>query len=427
MSLIPSFFGGRRSSAFDPFSLDLWDPFADFPSLSRSETAAFANARIDWKETPEAHVFKADLPGVKKEEVKVEVEDGNLLRISGQRATEKEEKNDTWHRVERSSGQFMRTFRLPENAKVDQVKAAMDNGVLTVTVPKTQDCCDGSDEYDGRIKCTNTCWEAGKAARDKLEKKIATYQEGVILRRKEIEQSKVAIAKDEAELSKLKNEEKVLQGLVQQLKERKEQIEKAEEKERLEKEKEEKLQKAAEKESGQESIEDEEKVESGKEKHDDSTHDEVIGNLDDSLEQGVEERDSRIEHVEESPNYAAEPPAKENSEVLTDASESGSDHEKEHDTTRLENTEDVPALSSPSWLKKIQMAVKNILQAVPLFQTPMNISDAAQVRKEYDGSSSKLSKIQSRISTLTEKLKLDFGPEKEFYSLYDRCFETKQN
>lgn len=79
------------------------------------------------------------------------------------------------------------------------------------------DCCDGSDEYDGKIKCPNTCWESGKMARDKLKKKITTYNEGVTLRRKEIEQSKLAAAKDEAELSKLKNEEKILKGLVQQL------------------------------------------------------------------------------------------------------------------------------------------------------------------------------------------------------------------
>lgn len=68
------------------------------------------------------------------------------------------------------------------------------------------------------MKCHNTCWEAGKAARDKLKKKIATFQEGVTLRSKEVEQGKLAFAKDEAELSKLKNEEKVLKGLVQQLK-----------------------------------------------------------------------------------------------------------------------------------------------------------------------------------------------------------------
>ncbi|KAK1601761.1 hypothetical protein QYE76_037728 [Lolium multiflorum] len=139
MSLIP------RGTGFDPFSLGFSDPFDGFPfgslvprASSSSETAAFAGARIDWKETPEAHVFKADVPGLKKEEVKVEVQDGNVLQISGERSKDQEEKTDTWHRVERSSGKFMRRFRLPANAKVDQVKAAMENGVLTVTVPKEE-------------------------------------------------------------------------------------------------------------------------------------------------------------------------------------------------------------------------------------------------------------------------------------------------
>lgn len=146
MSLIPSFFGGRRSSVFDPFYSDLWDPFKDFSFPSSSalssstgrETSAFAHTRVDWKETPQAHVFKADLPGIKKEEVKVEIEDDRVLQIRGERSVEKEDKNDTWHRVERSSGTFMRRFRLPENAKMDQVKASMENGVLTITVPKEE-------------------------------------------------------------------------------------------------------------------------------------------------------------------------------------------------------------------------------------------------------------------------------------------------
>ncbi|KAF5470560.1 hypothetical protein F2P56_011064 [Juglans regia] len=146
MSLVPSLFGGRRTNVFDPFSLDLWDPFdgllssavANVPPSAR-ETAALANLRIDWKETPEAHVFHADLPGLKKEEVKVEVEEGRILQISGERSKEQEEKNDKWHRIERSSGKFLRRFRLPENAKLDQVKASMENGVLTVTVPKEEE------------------------------------------------------------------------------------------------------------------------------------------------------------------------------------------------------------------------------------------------------------------------------------------------
>ncbi|KAF8364931.1 hypothetical protein HHK36_033087 [Tetracentron sinense] len=140
MSIIPSIFGGRRSNVYDPFSLDIWDPFQEIPfstALSTprpevsEETAKFVT-RIDWKETPEAHIFKADLPGLKKEEVNVEVEEGRVLKISGERSKEKEEKTDLWHRVERSIGHFLRRFRLPENAK------AMENGVLIVTVPKEE-------------------------------------------------------------------------------------------------------------------------------------------------------------------------------------------------------------------------------------------------------------------------------------------------
>ena len=64
--------------------------------------------------------------------------EGGVLQISGERKKEQEEKTDRWHRIERNSGKFLRRFRLPENVKVDQVKASIENGVLSVFVPKEE-------------------------------------------------------------------------------------------------------------------------------------------------------------------------------------------------------------------------------------------------------------------------------------------------
>lgn len=137
--------GGER--VFDPITFGaLLDPFEGFSVLDNHaparqlarETHAAASTQVDWRETPEAHIFKADLPGLKKEEIHLQVVDGKTLEISGERKKEQVEKGDTWHRVERSQGTFLRRFRLPENTNVDDVQAQVADGVLTVTLPKMQ-------------------------------------------------------------------------------------------------------------------------------------------------------------------------------------------------------------------------------------------------------------------------------------------------
>uniref|UniRef100_A0A0D9YLP9 SHSP domain-containing protein n=1 Tax=Oryza glumipatula TaxID=40148 RepID=A0A0D9YLP9_9ORYZ len=140
--------GGGGGGEIEPVSVDIMEPFMDAISLTAFAAAPSAaaaavgvpsTASMDWKETAAAHVFMADMPGVRREEVRVEVEEEKVLRISGQRARAAEEKGERWHRVERSSERFVRTVRLPPNANTDGVHAALDNGVLTITIPKDND------------------------------------------------------------------------------------------------------------------------------------------------------------------------------------------------------------------------------------------------------------------------------------------------
>ncbi len=92
---------------------------------------------VDIAEDNKEYVIKAELPDVRREEVKVSVENG-LLTISGERKFEKEEKDKKYHRVERAYGYFSRSFSLPDAADAEQVKAEYKDGVLQVHVPKSE-------------------------------------------------------------------------------------------------------------------------------------------------------------------------------------------------------------------------------------------------------------------------------------------------
>jgi HSP20 family protein len=89
---------------------------------------------IDVFENDNRLVTKIDLPGMKKEDVNVEVTDGHLA-ISGERKTEAEEKKENFYRCEREYGSFYRAVPLPDGVKLEDVKATFTNGVLEVSVP----------------------------------------------------------------------------------------------------------------------------------------------------------------------------------------------------------------------------------------------------------------------------------------------------
>jgi HSP20 family protein len=115
----------------------------DFPALKNLAGAnAPAGASLfsptcDVREDDTAIVVEAELPGCKKEDIKVSLE-GDVLRLSGEVKTEKDETDEKtkWHRIERSYGSFERTIPLPDYAKKEEIKASYDNGVLRLTIPK---------------------------------------------------------------------------------------------------------------------------------------------------------------------------------------------------------------------------------------------------------------------------------------------------
>jgi len=119
-----------------------WDPFAGLlaeygfpvPRYTERQVETFV-PRFEVRETKEALVLKADLPGVKSDDLDVSVQ-ANVLSISGKREQEKTTEDEHVHMVERSYGSFTRSFTLPDGVDTKKLEAELKDGVLTLTLPK---------------------------------------------------------------------------------------------------------------------------------------------------------------------------------------------------------------------------------------------------------------------------------------------------
>lgn len=134
-----------------------WDPFRELEEMSdrlnrmisrptthsaggqgkEVMTVADWTPTVDISETEAEYAIKAELPEVKKEDVKVTVEDA-VLTIQGERKHDTEEKGKKYHRIERSYGRFVRTFTLPDSVDESKVKAEYSDGVLHLHLPKSE-------------------------------------------------------------------------------------------------------------------------------------------------------------------------------------------------------------------------------------------------------------------------------------------------
>jgi HSP20 family protein len=136
-------------------ALTRWDPFKEMDELQKRLTSIFglspqrlADGKenmtvsqwfplVDITEDGKEYLIKAELPEVRREQVKVTVENG-VLTISGERRFEKEEKDKKYHRVERAYGSFTRSFSVPDDADDSKVTADFKDGVLTVRLAKSE-------------------------------------------------------------------------------------------------------------------------------------------------------------------------------------------------------------------------------------------------------------------------------------------------
>ena len=123
----------RRNDPFDIFSRfgDLFEREPFFSPAARTEWLP----PVDIKETDASYVFHMDVPGMKPEDLDVELHEG-ILSIRGSRTEEKKEEDKGYVRTERRQGSFARQFRVPTNVQADSLKAEVKDGVLTIEVPK---------------------------------------------------------------------------------------------------------------------------------------------------------------------------------------------------------------------------------------------------------------------------------------------------
>ena len=125
------------ASTDEAFNRMLPSMFGRWPRLALNDGAGQLEWRpsADISETDREYLIRAELPAVKKEAVKVTLDNG-VLTIQGERKQEKEDKNEKYHRIEAIYGSFQRSFSLPENANAEAIRCESKDGILTVHVPK---------------------------------------------------------------------------------------------------------------------------------------------------------------------------------------------------------------------------------------------------------------------------------------------------
>ncbi len=123
----------------DVFRRDVFDDFFDFPMTAAARNQSAAVMKTDVKELENGYELDVDLPGIKKEDVKVKLEDG-YLSITACTTDNKDEKDKkgNYIRRERFSGSYSRTFYVGDNVTENDIKAKFDNGVLTLDIPKPE-------------------------------------------------------------------------------------------------------------------------------------------------------------------------------------------------------------------------------------------------------------------------------------------------